>query len=145
MFRWVRPRYPKMLSNLINQLKLQHQSSTMTSFNVIYFHKGFLFRTLKIHRKTAEEIRGPSLLLSPISIYSRTFKHLFATLHVTWLPFAFIFNFACEIASHVFITKALDEICPLLGISIWLNKCLTGHLIEHEHLIQIQKWSVSQP
>ena len=50
-----------------------------------FFYQGFLSRALTTH-KTAEEGRGDHLLFHPTtSTRSRTFKHLFATLHVRWL------------------------------------------------------------
>ena len=50
-----------------------------------FFYHGFLSHTLMIHR-TAGEGSAASLFLSTTSTRSRTFRHLFATLHVRWLP-----------------------------------------------------------
>ena len=41
-----------------------------------------------LHRTAGKE-RGPYLFLSTISSGSRTFRHLFTTLHVRWLPYIF--------------------------------------------------------
>ena len=77
-----------------------------------FFTSGFLSQTLKIHR-TTEEGRGPSLFLSPTSARSRTFRHLFETLHVRLLTC--IFNrIACNYQT------ATRWNLPLYWITIWL-------------------------
>ena len=53
-----------------------------------FFYQGFLSQTLTIHSAAGEggEGRGgASLFLPTNSTRSRTFRHLFATLHVRWL------------------------------------------------------------
>ena len=49
---------------------------------------GFLLQTLTIHRNEGKG-RGPSLFFSTTWPISRTFRELFATLHVKWLPHTF--------------------------------------------------------
>ena len=53
-----------------------------------FFYKGFLFQTLAIHRTTGKG-KGPSLFFFTTSTQSWTFRHLFATLLVRWLPHIF--------------------------------------------------------
>ena len=78
----------------------------------VFFYQGFLSRTLTTHR-TAGEGRGPSLFHSTTSTRSRTFRHLFATLHVRWL--SHIFNCtAC-----IYQTATRWDL-PLYWITIWL-------------------------
>ena len=53
-----------------------------------FFYQGFLSQTPANHRTTGEG--GDHLLFhSAISTHSRTFRHLFATLHVRWLSHIF--------------------------------------------------------
>ena len=60
----------------------------MTDFFFFFFYQDFLSQTLTTHR-TAGEGRGPFLFHSTTSTRSRTFRYLFATLHVRWLSHIF--------------------------------------------------------
>ena len=66
-----------------------YQMSWVSSFSFgIFFCHGFLSQTLTIHR-TAREGREPPFFLSTTSSCSRTYRYLFATYHVRWLPHIF--------------------------------------------------------
>ena len=78
-----------------------------------FFYQGFLSRTLTTHR-AAGEGRGPSLFHSTTSTRSRTFRHLFATLHVRWL--SHIFN--CNACIYQAATRWH---LPPYRITIWLT------------------------
>ena len=54
----------------------------------LFFYQGFLWQILAIHG-TAGERRGPSFFVSTTPTPSQTFRHLFATLDVRWLPRTF--------------------------------------------------------
>ena len=60
---------------------------TVVSF---FFCLGFLSHILIIRTKIGE-VRGPSLFFVTVFILSRTFRGLFAVLHLRWLPFCFQF------------------------------------------------------
>ena len=83
---------------------------------IFFFYQDFLSRTLTTHR-TAGEGRAHLLFHSTSSIRSRTFRHLFATLHVRWL-------------SHIFHRNAcIDQTAtrwdlPPYRITIWLIEYL---------------------
>ena len=78
----------------------------------INFYQGFLSQTLTIDR-TAGKGGDHRLFHSTTSTRSRIYRHLFATLHVRWLPRIFNRN-AC-----VYQTATLWDLPPY-RISIWL-------------------------
>ena len=103
-------------------------SETFT-WHLFFFCQGFPSRTLTTHR-TAGEGRGPSLFHSTTSTRSRTFRHLFATLHVRWL--SHIFNRTACIYQ-----AATRWDLPPYRITIWLIDdvmlifvCLLVYLIQ---------------
>ena len=61
---------------------------TIIRSQVFFFYQGFISRTLTTHM-TAGEGRAPFLFHSTTSTRSRTFRHLFATLHARWLSHIF--------------------------------------------------------
>ena len=66
----------------------------------IFYYPSFLSQTLTIHR-TARERRRRFLSHSATFIRSRTFRHLFTTLHVRWLSRIFNRNAcACQAATR---------------------------------------------
>ena len=69
--------------NLFYDIPLDYQTKKK-----FFFYQGFLLQTLTTH-KTAGEGRGHLLFHSTTSTRSRTFRHLFATLHVRWLSHIF--------------------------------------------------------
>ena len=73
-------------------------------FQFFFFCQGFLSRTLTTHRAIGEG-RGPSLSHSITSTRSRTFRHLFSTLHVRWISY---------------ISNCTACILPPYRITIWL-------------------------
>ena len=79
---------------------------------IFFFYQDFLSRTLTTHR-TAGEGRAHLLFHSTSSTRSRTFRHLFATLHVRWLSRIFNRN-AC-----VYQTATRWDLPPY-RITIWL-------------------------
>ena len=74
--------HPDVPSTLLSPKKL---------ISMTFFLSGFFSHTLTIHR-TVGKGRKQSLFLFTVSARSRTFRHFFKTLHVTWLPR--IFNHA---------------------------------------------------
>ena len=93
-------------------------------FCFVCFYQGFLSQTLTIHRTA-----GDHLLFHPTtSTRSRTFRHLFATLHVRWL--SHIFNrTAC-----IYQTATRWDLPPywitiLLIDDVTLSFCLRDDLI----------------
>ena len=78
----------------------------------VFFYQGFLSRTLMTHR-TAGEGRDHLLFHFTTSIYLRTFRHLFATLHVRLL--SLIFNRTTSIYQ-----TATRWDLPPYRITIWL-------------------------
>ena len=74
----------------------------------IFFYQDFLSRTLTIHR-TAREDRGPFFIPLYHFHRSRTFRHLFATLHVRHYNIFLI-------AMLVFTRLLLDEIYHLIEL-----------------------------
>ena len=58
-------------------------------WKLIFFYQGFLSQTLTIHRTAGLREGNHILFLFTTSTCSRTFRHLFATLHLRWLPCTF--------------------------------------------------------
>ena len=90
-------------------------------FSMFFFLSGFPSHTLTIHRTAGQE-RGPSFLFhSTISTRLRTFKHLFATLHVRWPSRVFNCN-ACVYSSCLH-RLLLDEIYHLIELIFSASYC----------------------
>ena len=84
--------------------------------NPYFFISVLLSRVMAIHRTTGKG-RKSSVFLSTISTRLWIFRHLFSTMHVRlWGD-----HLVLLIALHVINRLLFDEICPPLGISIWLN------------------------
>ena len=81
-FLWKGPLTVKVRKKIIHQIFGYISFCTEICVH-FFFHQRFLPRTLTTHR-TAREGRGPSF--TPIYHFhlSRTFRYLFATLHVRW-------------------------------------------------------------
>ena len=89
----------------LKQSSVRHLRGVFGIFNFFFFFcQGFLSRTLTTHRAIGEG-RGPSLSHSITSTRSRTFRHLFSTLHVRWISY---------------ISNCTACILPPYRITIWL-------------------------
>ena len=102
---------PKLTKNNHNFLKKGFFFFVFCFCFCCFFYQGFLSGTLATHR-TAGEWREPSFV--PLCHFrSRTFRHLFATLHMRWLSHIFNRN-AC------FYQTATWLDLPRYRITIWL-------------------------
>ena len=80
-----------------------------------FYYQGFLSQTMTVHGIAGKETET-SLFLFTIFTRSRTFRHLFASLHVRWLPPAFN-CIACNCQT------AIDKTCHLGNLPFfdWLT------------------------
>ena len=98
----------------------RHFSNLFTILDILlfffsfFFYQGFLSRTLHLTEQQGKKGRGSSFFFhSTTSTRSRTFRHLFATLHVRWL--SQIFN-----RTPCIYQTATREDLPPYRITIWL-------------------------
>ena len=85
-----------------------------------FFYKGFLSQTLAL---TGQQRKGGDHLLfySTTSTRSGTFRHLFATLHVTWLSHIFIRNACINQTAPDCYSMRLSTLLNYYLIDWWCN------------------------
>ena len=101
--------------------------------NFFFFLSGLYSQTLTIHM-TAGDRRDHLLFHSAVSTHSRKLRHLFATLHVTWLSRIFNRN------TCVYQTATQFDLLPyhitIWVIDGWCNVCLFTWWIDTRILLQ---------